>query len=282
MKDIDKTKEQLIKELAAIHRRVAKLETSETERKKAEEALRESEEKLRFLVENSLDVIFRIEMDKGYTFMSPSIEQLMGYHPDDYYNDPEFWRKITFADDVSIVEEMFTAIMEGKDPPSVWELRQFDKDGNLHHLEFTTVAIRDEAGKIAALEGVARDITERKQAEDELASSEEFLNSVIEQSPTSVWISDSEGTLIKMNEACRELFGATDEEAVGKYNLFKDNLIEEQGFMPLVENVFKKGEIARFTLDYDLPKVEHVKVKGATHTIFDIVISPIKDMRGKI
>ncbi len=139
-----------------------------TERKKAEEALRESEERLRLMIKNSLDVIFRIEMDKGYTFMSPSVEQLTGYHPDDYYNDPEFWRKITHPDDISKVEEMFAAIIEGKDPPTLWELRQFKKDGNPIHLEFTTIAIRDEADKIVALEGVARDITGRKQAKEKL------------------------------------------------------------------------------------------------------------------
>ena len=121
-----------------------------------------------------------------------------------------------------------------------------------------------------------------KQAEEALASSEEFLNNVIEQSPVSLWISDSEGTLIKLNQSCRELFGATDEETVGKYNLFKDNLIEEQGFIPLVENVFEKGEIARFTIDYDLPRVEHVKVNGATHRILDVIVSPIKDIHGKV
>jgi len=139
-----------------------------TERKRAEEALLESEEKLRLMIKNSLDVIFRIEMDKGYTFMSPSVEQLTGYHPDDYYNDPEFWRKITHPDDIPKVEEMFAAIIEGKDPPMLWELQQFKKDGNPIHLEFTTIAIRDEADKIVALEGVARDITDRKMAEEEL------------------------------------------------------------------------------------------------------------------
>ena len=125
-------------------------------------------------------------------------------------------------------------------------------------------------------------IIERRRAEDELASSEEFLNSVIEQSPMSLWISDSEGTMIKVNQSCRELFGLTDEEVVGKYNLLKDNLLEEQGFMPLIKNIFEKGEIARFTIDYDLPKVEHVKVGGAKHRIIDVVIAPIKDMHGKV
>jgi len=126
------------------------------------------------------------------------------------------------------------------------------------------------------------EMTDRKKAEEELASSREFLNSVIERSPVSLWISNNEGTLIKMNQSCRELFGATDEEVVGKYNILKDNLIEEQGFIPLVENVFEKGEIARFTINYDLPRVEHVKISGAAHKILDVVISPIKDMHGKV
>jgi PAS domain S-box-containing protein len=145
------------------------------ERSKAEEALLESEERLRLMVENSLDVIFRIEMDKGYTFMSPSVEQLTGYYPDDYYNDPEFWRKITHPDYIPQVEEMFAAIIEGKDPPTLWELRQFKKDGNPINLEFTTIAIRDEADKIVALEGVARDITERKKAEEQIKRYNEEL-----------------------------------------------------------------------------------------------------------
>jgi PAS domain S-box-containing protein len=125
-------------------------------------------------------------------------------------------------------------------------------------------------------------IAERKRVEEALALSRQFLNSVIEQSPESMWISDSKGTLIRMNQACRELFGATDEEAIGKYNLLKDNLIEEQGFMPLVKNVFEKGEVARFTLDYDLSKVKHVKMEKATRTFLDVVVSPIKDIHGKL
>ena len=122
----------------------------------------------------------------------------------------------------------------------------------------------------------------RKQAEEALALSEQLLRNVIEQSPVSLWISDSEGTLIKMNQSCRELFGVTDEEAVGKYNILKDNLIETQGFIPLVKDVFKKGAIARFTIDYDLRRVEHIEVAGATHRILDVVVSPVKDIHGKL
>ena len=103
------------------------------------------------------------------------------------------------------------------------------KDGTRRPIADSGAPMRDEEGNMIGTVMVFRDISERKKAEEELASSKRFLNSVIEQSPASLWISDSEGTLIKMNQSCRELFGATDEEAVGKYNLLKDNLIEEQG-----------------------------------------------------
>ncbi|GEM_PF-470311 len=126
------------------------------------------------------------------------------------------------------------------------------------------------------------DITRIKRAEEVLALSEQFLSNVIEQSQVSMWISDNEGTLIRMNQACRELFRITNEEAIGKYNIFKDNVIEKQGFMSLVENVFEKGEIARFTINYDLSRVEHIKVKEGTHRILDVVISPIRDIHGKL
>ena len=99
------------------------------------------------------------------------------------------------------------------------------KDGTLVDVSIA-VAPLIVKGKLKGYVGVYKDITERKKAEEELASSEGFLNSVIKQSPTSLWISDSEGTLVKQNQACHELFGATDEEAVGKYNIFKDNIIK--------------------------------------------------------
>ena len=149
-----------------------------TELKREEDKLRESNETLQLMIKNSRDVIFRIELDKGYTFMNPSVEGLLGYCPEDYYNDPEFWRKITHPDDISKAENMFASISEGKDPPTPWELRQSKKNGDLVYLEFTLIAIRDETGNIVALEGVARDITGHKRIEGKLRESEELHGSL--------------------------------------------------------------------------------------------------------
>ncbi|MEI7989910.1 MAG: PAS domain S-box protein, partial [Chloroflexota bacterium] len=75
-------------------------------------------------------------------------------------------------------------------------------------------------------------ITERKQAEESLFQTRLFLESIIEHSPNSMWISDEHGTLIRLNQACRDHLHLKDDEVIGKYNIFKDNLLEEQGLMP--------------------------------------------------
>jgi len=143
-------------------------------------------------------------------------------------------------------------------------------------LLITVSPLFDENGEHIGCVHVAKDITERKKAEL-------FLNSVIEQSPFSTWISDDEGTNIKMNDACRRLFGIKkDEEVIEKYNMFKDNEARRQGFMPLIKEVFTKGKTVNFVIDYDFSKVKHVKVPGATHRLLDVTIFPIKDVNGKV
>lgn len=117
---------------------------------------------------------------------------------------------------------------------------------------------------------------------DALQHSENFLNSVIEHSPHAMWISDSDGTLIKTNQALRNLLNTTDEELVGKYNVLQDNIVEEQGFMPLVRDVFAKGSIARFKLKYDSSQLKSIQLQRSAYVILDVTISPIIDADGRI
>jgi len=72
--------------------------------------------------------------------------------------------------------------------------------------------------------GTIQDITERKKAEVLLAERTKFLDKVIESSALSTWISDEKGVAIRTNPACLEFFGATEDEVIGKYNLFKDEV----------------------------------------------------------
>ena len=275
-----KTRADLLQEIERLQRRIAKLEAKGgapdiTERKRKEEEA----SRMVTVVRDSNDAITIQDFEGKVLAWNRGAELMYGYSEEEALQK-NIWL-LTPPEREEEQKDFTRRLMAGEAITSL-ETQRKTKDGRILDVWMTVTKLVDDTGKPIGIASTERDITTRKRAEEALASTEQFLNNVIEQGPVSLWISDSEGTLIKMNQACRELFGVTDEEAVGKYNLFSDNLIEEQGFMPLVENVFEKGEIARFTIDYDLPRVEHIEVKEGTHRILDVVVSPIKDMLGKV
>jgi len=97
-----------------------------------------------------------------------------------------------------------------------------------------------------------------------------------------MWIADDQGTLIWLNQACRDLLHLSAAEVVGKYNVFQDNIVEQQGHLPLLRRVFEKGETARFELTYDTGQLKSLRLKSAASVILDVTVSPIRDVSGKI
>jgi PAS domain S-box-containing protein len=126
------------------------------------------------------------------------------------------------------------------------------------------------------------DDLKRKQAVEELKEKTSFIDSIIDSSALSMWISDEKGTLIRANPACLEFFGATGEEVIGKYNLFKDSVIEERGFMPDIRKVFEKGEVVSIVIDYNVSDVEYLDVKKGSHKILKSIFTPIFDSKKKV
>ncbi len=140
--------------------------------------------------------------------------------------------------------------------------------------------ITTESGEHCLLTAI--DITERRKTEEAQRQSQIFLNSIIENSPNILWISDETGTLIRMNQACRDHLQIQDKEVVGIYNILNDNLIKEQGLMPLVKDVFEKGATVRFETSYDTAVIKSVKLEKTTQIFLDINISPILNDQGKV
>ena len=124
--------------------------------------------------------------------------------------------------------------------------------------------------------------TARKQAESALQRSTVFLDGLIEQSPMNMWVSDEKGTLIRSNQALRDQFKVTDSEVVGKFNILQDALVEEQGFMPLVRDVFDKGLTARFIINYDTSKLSDLNLVNQTKSVLAVTVSPVLDAEGNV
>ncbi len=116
---------------------------------------------------------------------------------------------------------------------------------------------------------------EQYKSAEALRASETFLDSIIEHSPHAMWISNERGTLLRLNQACRDLLNITDDEVVGKYNVLEDSIVEKQGFLPLIRRVFEKGETARFTLHYDSADLKSLKLENTVSLILEVTISPV-------
>jgi len=164
MKDEDKTKHQLISELAELRQRVAELEAAENERKRTEEALRESEEKFRTIMESVNDVIFQLSPSGFISYASPNVEELYGYKPEELIGN--HLKKTTPMSEVPKVLEALKRILSGKIVKN-FEINQLDSKGKIVPMEISVTPVRKE-GKIIAVEGVMRDISERQRAEEAL------------------------------------------------------------------------------------------------------------------
>ena len=109
-----------------------------------------------------------------------------------------------------------------------------------------------------------------------------FLDTIVENFPHAMGVSDETGTLIKANQALRDLCRATDEDIVGKYNVLQDDIITEQGYGPRLREVFEKGKTVNFILDYDssLPRRSGPMRPG--RVILDVTVAPVFDDTGGI
>ena len=118
--------------------------------------------------------------------------------------------------------------------------------------------------------------------EEELCISRAFLDNVIEQSPVSMLIFNSMGTIVRTNRSRREWLGISAGNVAGRYNILKDKQIEEQGLMPQVREVFDKGTAIRFTIDYDTSRIRNLKLAEAKQAILDVTMSAVKDSSGRV
>ena len=170
MKDEQKTKQQLIAELAEMRQRIAELEELETERKRMEEVLRESEAKYSTLVENSRDGIVILQ-GGVMKFVNTASLEIVGYTPEELLGI-DFLKMVT-PEDREMVMRRYADRMAGKEVPSIYEMALIRKDGITVPVEVNATFINYE-GRPADLV-VIRDITERKWAEEELRRSNQEL-----------------------------------------------------------------------------------------------------------
>ncbi len=141
-------------------------------------ALRASEERFRLLAENAQDIIYRIRLrpDRGFDYVSPAATSMTGYTPEDHYADPDLGIKLVHPDDRHLLLDVISGGAP-LDRPLV--LRWVCKDGGTIWTEQRNVPVFDDSGELVAMEGIARDVTERMEAAEALAASAERLRATL-------------------------------------------------------------------------------------------------------
>ena len=138
-----------------------------TERKRAENALRESEERFRQVAEVANDFIWEADAEGLYTYTSPSVQKILGYAPEELVGRLHFYDLFapeTKAALQAAAFEVFACKQTFRDFINI----NVSKDGRLVHLETSGIPLLDEAGNLVGYRGADTDVTERKESEEKL------------------------------------------------------------------------------------------------------------------
>jgi len=187
-----------------------------TERKLAERALAATEEKYRLLAENASDILWQLDLQGRFTYMSQAITKLTGYNAEECIGR----RLIEFlptseAERLNIHSDGFHVDLE-KTSTRLIEVQAFKKDGEVIWLEVSwNVVYLDK--RPVGIQGIARDITHRKHTEAALRESEQRYKSIIENSSDLIMLLKPDGLIIYMSPACKSILDYEPSEMVGTY-----------------------------------------------------------------
>ncbi|MDO9557789.1 MAG: PAS domain S-box protein [Coriobacteriia bacterium] len=153
--------------------------TDITERKQAEQKLRDSEERFRGLVETTSDFIWEVDAESVFTYASPQVEGLFGYTPEEIVGKTPF--DLMSAEEAERICGIFRDLAERGEPIVALENVNVRRDGQPVILETSGVPVLDAAGDVCGYRGIDRDITERKRAEQKLRDFNENLERLVEE-----------------------------------------------------------------------------------------------------
>ncbi len=185
------------------------------------EKLHKNEERYKFLAENMGDIVWTLDLDLVTTYVSPSIEKILGFTPAERKKHtlaemitPESMERVTAA----LLEELEHDNLPGTDPQRLItvEAEYYHRNGSKVWMENRVKALRDDTGAVIGMYGVSRDITERKQAEEKIVRAGKEWERTFDSVSDLIAILDSEHRIVRTNKAMAEKLGAPPQGAVGK------------------------------------------------------------------
>ena len=180
-----------------------------TDRKRAEEVIRASEEKLKTIIQNAAESIYTMSLEGVFTFVSPVWTQLLGHDVSEVQG--KTFASFIHSDDVAECQAAIErGLATGRPQRCTYRIRH--KDGSWRWHRTAGSLVKDGQGQPTCFVGVAEDVTDRKRAADLLRASEEKYRTYINNSPTGVFVANSTGRYVEVNASACRLLGYSEEE----------------------------------------------------------------------
>ncbi|HKS40870.1 MAG TPA: PAS domain S-box protein [Blastocatellia bacterium] len=191
--------EQRAAELAATNET---LESEIAERKRSGEALRESEERYRGLFENATEIVYTLDLSGNVTSINKAGERITGYSREEILGTPI--ARIVAPEYVDKMLQMMERKVRGEEL-TTYELEVIAKDGGRLTLEISSRLILEQGGAIG-VQGIARDISKRKRAEEALRDKEASLRLAVESAALGTWDYNPVTDALTWDDACKAIF----------------------------------------------------------------------------
>ncbi len=187
-----------------------------TERKRGEKALLEAEEKYKNLVETTGDIIWEAGEEGMFTFMSPRIKDILGYEVNEVVDKRKTLDFVPKGEARKWLTR-FKEINAKKKPFSGFEITHIHKNGNPVVFEISGTPFFDNVGNFKGFIGINKDITERKQAEEEIERQKAYFQQLFDNSPEGIALLDDAHRFVQVNKGFETLFGYRSKEIKGRF-----------------------------------------------------------------
>ena len=249
-----------------------------TERKQAAEALHESEEKYRLIVENSSDFIYTLNAKGEFIYVSPSVKNILGYNPTDLIG--RAFTSLVHPDDLQVIEEAIRRHNAGEKQPSVGDEYRFRNAAGVWRWHISRGnRMVNTGGKLFNFIGIANDVTEMKRLEEETKQTNERLASMVKKLEEQQRQNTILTEMRDMLQACSKM----EETAPIIMGFMKKLFPASQGALFLLSN--SRSDLESIVTWGDFPTSSDNNVfapdscwglrRGHAHVVDDINIGPI-------
>ncbi len=245
-----------------------------TSKKVVQKKLKQSEERLQFILNWGYHILYTCNLQFETTYISPSVKSVLGYAHDDFSSNPKHWKSLIHPEDIPLAEEQITCLL--KDRKVTHEYRIKHVDGNWRWMRDQLILIESLADNPVEIIGTCLDITDRKEAE--IKSS--LLNKELEElkyainAASIVSITDTKGIIKYANKNFEKISQYKIDELIGhRHNLINSGY-HSQKFWKEMWRAISNGEVWK-------ADVKNKTKDGSIYWVNTAVI-PIKNIRGNI